>query len=135
MAAAAIPLVTSLLPTVIPLFAKLADKLFGSKTGPAKLDWVTTLTQGLNQALIAAGKMDPKDSATLNDIQTVVNSVVAGLNASGELKGEATTVLPTAAPAAGSGSTVINLNIDAKTSGVGLKAFLKSLSDGVQTGQ
>ena len=96
MAAAIIPIASAVLPSVIPLVVKLIDKIFPSKSGPAKLDAGTEIVAAIQSGLQASQALA---STPLNgdQIKAAVQSVVNALNAQGVLKGAAT-VLEAAQP-------------------------------------
>lgn len=99
MAAAAIPLIVSgveaIVPTILPLVAKLMDKIFGSKTGALKLSTGASVAQNIldafQKSLAANGVSLPTD---LKEITGLLQSVVTGLNAKGQLNGNATVIDP-----------------------------------------
>ncbi len=96
MAALAIPLITTLEPVVIPLIVRLMDKIFGSKTGAAKLATAATVVHQIAQGVAGASTTAVPVVPSLEDITASVQKVVDSLNAQGQLQGPATVVSPTA---------------------------------------
>ena len=88
---AVLPLITSILPTAIPLVVQLVEKIFGSKGGQQKLDAATEITAALQNGLMAASKATGT-ALTGQQIQDAVQSAVNALNAAGVLKGSATPI-------------------------------------------
>jgi hypothetical protein len=97
MAAAIIPIVTTVLPLVAPLVVKLVEKIFGGGTGavkkPVAVDLMTAIMDAL-QKLVGPSVSLP----TKPEIPALVQSVVDALNKAGELQGGATVISPAPAP-------------------------------------
>lgn len=83
-------ILTTLLPIAlnegVPLLVKMADRYFGDKTGPAKLNWVTDAAKKIFQSV--TGK-EPSPE----EIKNVVEDAVSKLNISKELKGFETKIV------------------------------------------
>ena len=90
MAAIAASIATQLLPLAlnegIPLLVRMADRYFGSKTGPVKLDWVASTAKTIFKQV--TGK-----EPSAEELKNVVEDAVAKLNNSQELKGYETKVV------------------------------------------
>jgi hypothetical protein len=99
MAAVAIPLIVSgveaIVPTVLPLVAKLMDKIFGSKTGATKLAVGASTAQSIltafQKSLAANGVSLPTD---LTEITNLLQATVTDLNSKGQLIGASTAIDP-----------------------------------------
>ena len=89
MAAAIVPIISTILPTAIPLVVRLIDKLFPPKTGEAKLNVVTDIVTAIQNGLAAAGVGAP---TTPDQTKSVVQAVVNQLDSAGQLKGAATQI-------------------------------------------
>lgn len=93
MAAAIIPIATTVIPLVLPWVVKLMDKIFGSKTGAVKLATGTAVAQqiisALQPILATQGISLP---SSVPEIQAVLQSIVSDLNSKGELLGTATVI-------------------------------------------
>ena len=77
MAAAIVPGITSLLPVVVPALVQGVEHLFGSKTGPAKLQTVLDALKAILGNLGKAGltTAPPSDEALVALIETVVQDL------------------------------------------------------------
>lgn len=93
MAAAIIPIATTVIPLILPWVVKLMDKIFGSKTGAVKLATGTAVAQQIMTALqtILAGQGISLPTS-VSEIQTLLQGVVTDLNGKGELLGTATVI-------------------------------------------
>ncbi len=87
------PVLSILLPSVIPLFVKLVDKIFPSKTGQTKLDVVTQISMAVQNGLQAA-KATASTPLTPEQIHQTIQDIVNALNGAGLLKGADTVVSP-----------------------------------------
>ncbi len=88
---AGIAVALSVIPTVIPLIARVLDRFFPPKSGPSKVDVGTEMLAAIQQGLINA-KAITGTPLTGDQLRASLESVVASLNASGELKGAATVI-------------------------------------------
>lgn len=93
MAAAIVPVVTAVVPLILPWVVKLMDKIFGSKTGAVKLATGTAVAQQIMTALqtILAGQ-GVSLPTSVAEIQTILQGIVTDLNNKGELLGTATAI-------------------------------------------
>lgn len=93
MAAAIVPVVTAVVPLILPWVVKLMDKIFGSKTGAVKLATGTAVAQQIMTALqtILAGQ-GVSLPTSVAEIQTILQGIVTDLNNKGELLGTATVI-------------------------------------------
>ena len=104
MAAAILPIVTAVTPTLIPLLVKEAEKIFGRKTGPTKNAVVTSAASTVLNAAASAGKLGGP-APTTDQISALVSQIAGQLFPSG------TTVsspLPNSQPTTGSNSTELS---------------------------
>lgn len=105
---AGIAIAMGVLPTVIPLVAKLLDKIFPPKSGPSKEDAATeiiaAIQQGLQNSKALAGT-----PLTGDQIRTSIKTVVDQLNAAGVLKGAATEIAAVPAGISGLADLLIHI--------------------------
>jgi hypothetical protein len=102
MAAIAIPIITAVAPTLIPLLVQEAEKIFGPKTGPTKNAVVTNAASTVLNAAATAGKLGGP-APPVDQISALVSQIA------GQLFPTGTTVTPTppnSQPTIGSNTTV-----------------------------
>ncbi len=95
MAATIVPIAASVVMELIPKIpdiVKYVEGLFGPKTGDTKLKVATDMVTLVSQALAAAGKLS--GNPTVEQIAGYVQSVVTGLNATGQLGKPGNVTLP-----------------------------------------
>ena len=93
MAATVIPILTTVVPVVLPLIVKLVDKIFGSKTGAVKLDAATQIANLILQELQKlAGTGSGISMPSATELQTLIQGIVNQLNAAGVLTGTSTVI-------------------------------------------
>lgn len=78
----------------IPLVVKLVDKIFGNKTGKIKSDVATKVVTSIVEGSVSTGNIGSSQVPSESDIRKYIDSVVAGLNSIGELKGPDTELVP-----------------------------------------
>ena len=81
-------MLSTVLTAALPLVVRLAERLFGRKTGPAKKNAAV----GIISAIIHQFAGDGVGLPTEADIANLVETSVAALNSAGALKGTETTV-------------------------------------------
>lgn len=107
MAAAAIPLIASLIPTLFPLGRSIVlgvEHLFGHGTGATKKQVATDMLGNLAKALATAGNI--AGSPTTDDVANLIEVIVQELKSQGHLTGPALdpTTTPTTPTVLGSGN-------------------------------
>ena len=109
MAAVVIPILTTVVPMVLPLIVKLVDKIFGTKTGPAKLDAATQISNIILQELqkLAGGANSGIGMPSVPELQSLIQGIVDQLNKQGVLNGTATVIDAPVIPAAVSSNPAI----------------------------
>ena len=101
MAAAILPIVTAVAPSLVPLLVKEVEKIFGPKTGATKNAVVTSATSTVLNAAATAGKLGGP-APTADQISALVSEIA------GQLFPKGTTVaspLPNSQPTTGSITT------------------------------
>lgn len=83
----------AILAPLLPVLVTQVERLFGSKTGPTKLDTVTQMVAALAEKLATAGRLGGA-APSKDEISAEVNKVVAELNGKGLLDGLAKIVQP-----------------------------------------
>lgn len=89
MAAAIIPIITSLLPVIVPSLVQGVEALFGKQTGPAKMQAVLNALQSLIADLGKAGLMPSPPSP--DALMALIETVVQDLKGKGQLPAPAGT--------------------------------------------
>ena len=93
MAAAVIPILTTVVPMVLPLIVKLVDKIFGCKTGSVKLDAATQISNLILQELQKlAGSGSGIAMPSTAELTTMIQGIVDQLNKQGVLTGTSTVI-------------------------------------------
>ncbi len=108
MAAAIIPIVTTLLPVVTPLVVRLVDKVFPPKSGPSKSDAATEIVAAILAGLQATHGL-PGGSVSTDQIKGSVQSTVDALNAQKQLQGINTAIDSTSVAVAGLADLLIHI--------------------------
>lgn len=94
MAAIAIPIISAVVPTLIPLLVNEAEKLFGPKTGSTKNAVVTNAVSSFLNAAATAGKLGGP-APPIDQISAIVSQIAGQLFPSGSTAPSPPNSLPT----------------------------------------